>query len=98
MQSNQSNVLDVPDVDFYQPHVESLFSLCFIAAWICVVVSVILVVYSLCVSYLSIYIYIYICVCVLVNCLWNVFIICVSEVNVFAFLKVVLFLGGASFC
>ena len=58
--------------------VELLFLLCFITAWTCVVVSVILVVCSL---------------SVLVNCLLNAFAICVGGVNVF-FLKVmVLFLG-----
>ena len=55
--------------------VELLFLLCFIAAWTCVVVSVILVVCSLCISYL--------CVCLFY--VLNVFVICVGEVNVFTF-------------
>ena len=44
-------------------HVELLLSLCFIAAWTCVVVSVILVVCSLCV-FLSL------CLLVFVECVW----------------------------
>ena len=63
-------------------HAELLFLLCFIAAWTCVVVSVMLVVcslsafhsmclFGLCVLYLT----------VLVNCLLNAFAICVGEVT-----------------
>ena len=41
------NVLEVPDVDFIRPY-GVVVLLCFIAAWTCVVVSVIMVVCSLC--------------------------------------------------
>ena len=74
--------------------VELFFLLCFIAAWPCVVVSVMLVVCSLsvflsmCLVVLSV-----LCLTVLVNCLLNVFAICVVEVNVFSLKVMVLFLG-----
>ena len=45
-ESKLSYVLDVPDVDL-SGHVQLLFLLCFIAAWTCVVVCVMLVVCSL---------------------------------------------------
>ena len=61
--------------------VELLFLLCFIAAWTCVVVSVMLVVCSLSVFYL--FVLCVLCLTVLVNCLLNAFAICVGEVNVF---------------
>ena len=61
--------------------VELLFLLCFIAAWTCVVVSVLLVVCSLSVFlYMCLFV---LCMTVLVNCLLNAFAICVGEVNVF---------------
>ena len=66
-------------------HMELFFWLCFIAAWTCVVVSVILVVYSLCV-FLSMCLFVLcvLCLTVLVNCLLNAFAICVGDVNVFS--------------
>ena len=69
----------MPDVDFINP-VELLCLLCFIAAWICVVVSVILVVCSLCV-FLSMCLFVFsvLCMTVLVNCLLNAFAICVGR-------------------
>ena len=70
-------------------HVELLFLLCFIAAWTCVVVSVMLVVCSLSVSFVLCVL----CLTVLVNCLLNAFAICVREVNVLSFTVIVLFLG-----
>ena len=75
-------------------HVELLFSLCFIAAWICVVVSVMSVVCSLSV-FLSMCLFILcvVCLTVLVNCLLNAFAICVGEVTVFSLKVIVLFLG-----
>ena len=39
--------VEVPDVDFIRPYGVVLFLLCFIVAWTCVVVSVMLVVCSL---------------------------------------------------
>ena len=66
--------------------VELLFLLCFIAAWTCVVVSIILVVCSLCV-FLSMGLFV-LCVLwltVLVNCLLNAFAICVGEGECFLF-------------
>ena len=75
--------------------VELLFLLCFITAWPCVLVSVNLVVCSLCV-FLSM------CLCVecfMFDCEWlNEFAICVGEVNVFSLKVIVLFLGCADFC
>ena len=63
--------------------VELLFFICFITAWTCVVVSVMLVVCSLSV-FLSrcIFVLCVLCLTVLVNCLLNAFSICVGEVNV----------------
>ena len=60
-----------------------LFFICFIAAWTCVVVSVRLGVCSLSV-FLSMCLFVLcvLCLTVLVNCLLNVFAICVGEVNV----------------
>ena len=71
--------------------VELLFLLCFIAAWTCVVVSVMLVVCSLSV-FLSICLFVLcvFCLTVLVNCLLNAFAICVGEVYVFSW-KVIVF-------
>ena len=72
-------------------HVKLLFLLCFIAAWTCVVVSVMLVVCSLSV-FLSMCMFV-LCLTVLVNCLLNAFAICVGEVTVFSLKVIVLFLG-----
>ena len=74
--------------------VELLFLLCFITAWACVVVSVMLVVCSLSV-FLSMWLFVLcvLCLTVLVNCLLNAFSICVSEVTVFSLKVIVLFLG-----
>ena len=78
--------------------VELLFLLCFITAWSCVVVSVILVVCRFCVFlYLCLFMLCVLCLTVLVNCLLNDFAICVSEVNVFSLKVIVLFLGCAVF-
>ena len=76
-----------------------LFLLCFITAWTCVVVSVGLVVCSLCV-FLSMCLFVLcvLCLTVLVNCLLNAFAICVGEVNVFSLKVMVLFLGCVVFC
>ena len=68
--------------------VELLFLLCFISAWTCVVVSVMLVVCSLNV-FMSMCMFV-LCLTVLVNCLWNSFAICVGEVNVFSLKVIVL--------
>ena len=71
--------------------VELLFLLCFIAAWTCVVVSIMLVVCSL-----SVFLYmclLVLCLTVLVNCLLNAFVICVGEVSVFSLKVIVMFLG-----
>ena len=75
--------------------VELLFFLCFITAWACVVVSVRLVVCSLGV-FLSMCLFILcvICLIVLVNCLLNVFAICVGEVNFLSLKVIVLFWVG----
>ena len=70
--------------------VELLFLLCFIAAWTCVVVSVMLVVCSLSV-FLSMCLFV-LCLTVLVNCLLNAFSICVGEVTVFSLKVIVVFL------
>ena len=74
--------------------VELLFLLCFIATWTCVVVSVMLVVCSLSV-FLSMCLFVLcvLCLTVLVNCLLNVFAICMDEVNVFSLKVMVLFFG-----
>ena len=72
-----------------------LFLLCFIVAWTCVVVSVMLVVCSLSV-FLSMHLFVLcvICLIVSVNCLLNAFAICVGEVNVFSLkVMVLLFVG-----
>ena len=71
--------------------VELLFLLCFIAAWTCVMVSVILVVCSLSV-FLSMCLFV-LCLTVLVNCLLNAFAICVDGVTVFSLKVIVLFFG-----
>ena len=61
-------------------------------------VSVILVVCSLCVFlYMCLFVICVICLTVLVNCLLNAFAICMGEVNVFSFKVIVLFLGCAGF-
>ena len=80
-------------------HVELLFLICFIVAWTCVVVSIILVVCSLCV-FLSMCLFVLcgLCLTVLVNCLLNAFAICMGEVYVFSLKVIVLFLGCAGFC
>ena len=70
--------------------VELLFLLCFIAAWSCVVVSVMLVVCSLSV-FLSMCLFV-LCLTVLVNCLLNTFASCVGEVTIFSLQVIVLFL------
>ena len=61
--------------------VELLFFLCFIAAWTCVVVSVMLVVCSLSV-FLSMCLLVLcvLCLTVSLNCLLNAFSVCVGEV------------------
>ena len=71
--------------------VELLFWLCFIVAWSCVVVSVMLAVCSLS-AFLSMCLYV-LCLTVLVNCLLNAFAICVGEVTVFSLKVIVLFLN-----
>ena len=71
--------------------VELLFLLCFIAAWTCVVVSVMLVVCSFSV-FLSMCLFL-LCLTVLVNCSLNAFAICVGEGNVFSLKFIVLFFG-----
>ena len=78
---------------------ELLFLLCFIAAWTCVVVSVMLVVCSLSI-FLSMCLFVLcvLCLTVLVNCLLNAFAICVGDVNVFSLRVIVLFLGSVGFC
>ena len=61
-----------------------LFLLCFIAAWTCVVVSIMLVVCSLSVSLsMCLFVLCVLCLTVLVNCLFSAFAICVGEVSVF---------------
>ena len=75
------------------------FLLCFIAAWTCVGVSVMLVVCSLCVFlYVCLFVLCVLCLTVLVNCLLNAFTICVGEVNVLSLKVMVLFLGCVFFC
>ena len=82
-------MLEVPDVDFIRPCGVTLFLLCFIAAWTCVVVGVMLVVCSLSVFIsMCLFVLCVLCLTVLVNCLLNAFAICVGEVNVFS-LKVI---------
>ena len=85
-------MLEVPDVDFIRPC--GVVLLCFIATWTCVVVSVMLVVCSLSV-FLSMCLFVLciLCLTVLVNCLLNMFAICVGEVSVFYLKVMVLFLG-----
>ena len=74
--------------------VELLFLLCFIAAWTCVVVSVMLVVCSLSVFLaMCLFVLCVMCLIVSVNCLLNAFASCVSEVTVFSLKVIVLFLG-----
>ena len=74
--------------------VELLFFLCFIVAWICDVVSVMLVVCSLCVFlYMCMFVLCVLCLTVLVNCLLNAFAICVGEVTVLSLTVMVLFMG-----
>ena len=46
-------MLEGPDADLIRP-VELLFLLCFITDWTCVVVSVILIVCRLCVTYICV--------------------------------------------
>ena len=77
------------DVDFSGP-CGVVVLLYFIAAWTCVVVSVMLVVCSLSV-FVSMCLLV-LCLTVLVNCLLNVFAICVGEVTVFSLKVIVLFL------
>ena len=71
-----------------------LFLLCFIAAWTCVVASVMIVVCSLYV-FLSMCLFVLcvLCLTVLVNWLLNAFAICLGEVSVFSLKVMVLFLG-----
>ena len=74
--------------------VELLFLLCFIAAWTCVVVSVVLVVCSLSVFLcMCLVVFCVLCLTVLGNFLLNAFAMCVGEVNVFSLKVIVLFLG-----
>ena len=72
--------------------------LCFIAAWTSVLVSIRLVVCSLSV-FLSMCLFVLcvLCLIVLMNCLLNVFAICVGEVNVFSLKVMVLFFGCVVF-
>ena len=79
--------------------VELLFLFCFIAAWTCVVVNVMLVVGSLSV-FLSMCLFVLcvLCLPVLVNCLLNGFAICVGEVNVSSLKVMVLFWTVLVFC
>ena len=81
-------MLEVHAVDFIRP-CRVLFLLCFIAAWTCVVETVMLIVCSLSV-FLSMCLFILcvLCLTVLVNCLLNAFAIRVGVVKVF-FLKVI---------
>ena len=76
------------------PDVVELFLLCFLAAWTCVVMSVMLVVCSLSV-FLSMFLFVLcvLCLTVMVYYLFNAFSICVGEVNVFSLKVIVLFLG-----
>ena len=85
-------MLEVFDVTLSGP-VELLVLLCFISAWTCVVMSVILVVCRLCV-FLSMCLFV-LCLTVLVNYLLNAFYICVGEENVFSLKVIVLFLRCA---
>ena len=74
--------------------VELLFSLCFIATCTCVVVNVMLVVFSLSVFLsMSLYVLGVLCLTVFVNCLLNAFAISVGEMSVFYLNVMVLFLG-----
>ena len=84
-------MLELPDVDFIRPSGDFCFVL-FLPGH--VVVNVMLVVCSLSV-FLSMCLFILcvLCLTVLVNCLLNVFAICVGEVNVFSLKVMVLFLG-----
>ena len=83
----------MPDVDFFRPCGVFLL-LCFIAAWTCVVVSVMLVVCSLS-DFLSMCLFVLcvLCLTVLVNCLLNAFAICLGVVTVISLKVIVLFLG-----
>ena len=75
--------------------VELLFLLCFIAAWTCVMVSVMLVVSSLSVFLsMGLFVLCVLCLTVLVNCLLNAFAICVGEVIVFSLKVMVLFFAN----
>ena len=78
--------------------VELLFLLYFIAAWTCVVVSVMLVICSLSV-FLSMCLLVLcvLCLTVFVNCLLNAPAVYVYEVNVFSLKVKVLFLGCVFF-
>ena len=69
-----------------------LFLLCFIAAWPCVMVSVMFVVCIL-IVFLSMCLFglCVLCLTVLVNCLLNTFAICVGEMNIFSLKVIVLF-------
>ena len=72
--------------------VELLFLLCFIAAWTCGVVSVMLVVCSFSVFlYMCLFVLCVLCLAVLVNCLLNAFANCVGQVNVFSLKAIVFF-------
>ena len=74
--------------------VEFLILLCSIAAWTCVVVSVMLVVCSLSVFIsMCLFVLCILCLTVLVNCLLNAFSICVDKVTFFSLKVIVLFLG-----
>ena len=78
--------------------VELFFFLCFITAWTCVVVRVMLVVCSLSVFLYMCLAWCVLCLTMLVNCLLNAFAICVGDVNVFSLKVMVLFVGCVFFC
>ena len=75
-------------------HVELLFLQCFVSAWTCFLVSVMLVVCSLSV-FLSMRLFVLcvLCLTVLVNFLLNAFAICVGELTVFSLKVIVLYWG-----
>ena len=88
-------------VKYMSPSGVVVFALlyCCIASWTSVVVSVSVVVCSSCVFPLYVpAVLCALCLTVLVNCLLNVFAICVGEVIVFYLKVIVSFLGRAVFC
>ena len=71
--------------------VELLFMLCLISSWTCVVMSIIAVVCSLCVSkFMCLFVLCVLCLAVEVNYLFNAFAICLGEVIVFSIKVIVL--------